>query len=251
MSFKRFIRSSDYPTQSLANILYTFQPFIKLKEDLEVAISGGKIVNSVPNISPGLGNNTFAYSHNAGITWFTVTLPAGAYQTQALNEVVGDALVANGHTITAINFIASVYLNRLQMDLDPNFRVDFTVSTLYTTLGFLSQIYNGGAGGALFTAPNIALFTDPTDNYFITTDIIDEGIFITNSFGGGVLKVVPGGVPGYPISLKESNGQYDYFPVNKRSIANLRIIIYDNFGRVADFRGEAYSIELHFRPIQN
>jgi len=255
--FKIFIRSSDLSDQMASNVQFQMNRARMLDGQWEVALVGGQMVNSVANVSAAMGNNTLRYSTDDGVSYTTITLPDGSYQTSAIEAEVhrvlaenGDTYDVNGITKYKIDFSVSLYQMRVEVYLHQDTRLDLTTGGLHQILGFGAVELDGGASGDTFTAPNVAKFTDPSLNYFITTDLIYDGIYINNQLNQGVLKIVSGGIPGYGISFKDPSGIYDYFPVNRNILSDFKITILDNLGRVADLRGEQTNFELHFRPMK-
>ena len=256
MSFDIYLNSLDYPGQSSGNLNVTFFPPITMQEPYEVALVGGNIVNSIPNVSPTLNNNTFRYSVDGGTTWHTVTLPTGTYQTGALQtelynamDANGDFTVTNGVKTYAISFVANLYLLRVQTVLAANAEVDFTTGLLYQLLGYqTASVLSGGADGATFTAENNALFTNASDVFYIQTNIVDGGINLGNNPMGGIVKTVESSGLGISIGLSDPSGDYPYFPVHNRILRGMTVTVYNNFGQVADFRGESASFGFRFRP---
>jgi hypothetical protein len=257
MSFNLYLSSVQFPSQDPANLEYIFNPPLVLDGNYSLALVGGKITNSVPNVSPALNNNTFRYSLDDGASWTTVTIPTGTYNTAFLNQHLQDVMFANGDYTTvppstdpvfAISFEASIALLRFRIVLKPNASIDLTIGNFYQLLGFATpQIFDGGVSGATFTAPNIALFTTRGEIYYIQTDVIDGGLSLGENRINGVLKAVESGGIGLPISLRDPSGDYAYFPVNLKRLNRLRVQVYDNFGALANFNGETTSFELRFK----
>jgi len=254
MSFSIYLTSSASSKSGVID--YFFDPPMSLDKPYEVALTGGKLTNSVPNVSPALNNNTFRYSVDGGVNYETVTLPTGTYQTTALNSELhaamlanDDDIVVNGEPTYPIRFTANIYLLRFQVELGANCRLDLTAGELYKLLGFTTaSILDGGAGGATFTADSIALFTTPGEAFYVQLDIINGGMITGTSSLSGVLKAVEGTGLGVVVSLRDASGDYNYYPVNTNVLRNLKITVFDNLLRVADFNGESVNIELKFRP---
>jgi len=196
MAFQLFFRSSDYPTQSPSNFQADVSPAINFTEPFECAVVGGQMVNSAVNLSAAFGNNTLSYSPDNGATWKTVTFPKGAYSTgniQSQMELTlkanGDYTVVSGTDVFPIVFSASIYLNRVQVTLDAGYKIDFTVSSLCTLLGFASSVLTGAG---VFTASSVARSTDTGNFYFLLCDIVDGGINAGPNVGKGLAKLVEG-----------------------------------------------------------
>lgn len=257
MSFNLYLSSLNFPGQDPASLEYTFNPPIQLDGPYEMACVGGKIINSIPNVSSSLNNNTLRYSVDGGGTWHTVTLPEGSYQTTAIETEVrkamdtnGDFTVVGGENVYGIDFKASNYLLRFQVILKANVQLDLSIGELYKLLGFSSpSILDGGVSGDTFTAPNIALFTTGGENYYIQTDIVRYGMAVGSDSTNiaGVIRGVESTALGYPVNLRDPSGQYPYFPVNTNVLRTIRIRCFDGLGRQANFRGEAAQYELRFR----
>ena len=258
MSFRVYVRSIDYPTQSPTNLVATFNPEITFTSNkpYEVALVGGKITNALPNLSVALGNNTIRYSMNGGTTWKTIVFPDGCYDTTALTTEIQSAFDTNGDYTTVsgvrvypIEISAALYLDRAQVTLLANVNLDLSIGGFSLLLGFPATILTGGTTGGIYTAPNAATFTNISSNFLIYTDIISDGVRMGNILTSGILKIFDGGSPGYPISLYDNYMNFQFFPVMPTRMTSLRMRVLDNNGNVADLRGEQTAFELLFRPI--
>lgn len=253
-SFKLFIRSKDYPTQDASNLLVTLDKPISLGEgQWEMGLVGGSMTNSVANISPVIGNNIIRYSPDNGTTWKLVTFPTGSYETTAIETEFRYVMDSNGDVVAdvyPIDFSASLYLNRVQVTLKAGYQLDMGYSLIYQLLGFNNGILSAGASDTTFTAPNSAQFTNASLNYFVLTDLISEGVYISANLRYGVLKAVDSDLPNYPISFKDNSGVYDFYTVNVPSITVFRLQVLDALGRISDLRGEPVNYELKFRRVK-
>ena len=220
-------------------------------------------MNSQSNLSATLTNNTIKYSPNSGTTWYTVIFPDGSYTVADINTVLQNAFlslneyaIVNGTVTYPINFLASIYLDRVQIQLNPGYQIDLTIGLFYQLIGFNYGIYSNPSGASFpltVTAPSIALFANASVQFAVYTDIINGGVNTNNNnLINGILKVVDGGALGFSVSLKEPNGQYDYYPCSVTGqLRQITLSIYNNYGQISDFRGEPSSFELTFRPIRD
>ena len=259
MSFPLFITSVAYPNQNPANLTVPIVPFVDLADgEWEVALVGGQITNSVPNISAALNNNTFRYSVDNGTTFYTVTLPDGIYNVTGIQNQLQSALitngtftVANGTNFYPINFGVNIYLLRATVQLNANAILDLSSGGFAQLCGFLQQPYVGGVNGATFTAPGNANFTNPSAYYMFYLDLIGGGGIWNQQIPTGIIRIVNGGDLGAAQSLVDPSGQYDYFPITQNKIRSLNIIVYDALGNIADFNGEETSFLFRIRAAQS
>jgi len=258
--FHLHINSVRYPNQNPADIQFIFNPPKILEKKYEVACVGGKVVNSVPNISAKLGNNSLRYSVDGGNTFKVVTFPDGSYTTSGLEAELrsamkgnGDYSVVNGEEIYKIDLKVSLYLLRIQIELDADTQLDLGHSDLYQVLGFSTgAILDGGVSGDTFTAEGTSLFTNRGSLFYIQTDIIDQGMIVGDGGNNlsGILKVKESSGLGFAVNLESPSGEDVYYPVNTQNLTRMRVRVLDAFGVLADFRGETTSFQFRFRPIE-
>jgi hypothetical protein len=253
-AFPLTIRSSNYPTQNPANLEIYLNPGYQFQTDYEVAIVGGSLIDSVPNVSSALGNNTFKYSSDNGATWKDVTIPAGKFDNQFLNDFMMSVLEANNDAPTqdddpyGIEFTVSEALGRSKLIIQPNFKLDLSTSLLYDLLGWDATIYGDG----VHYAPHPAKISDTSEIYFIQTNLIAEGEqipFGTRNLENVILSTFPEQMNA-AWNLIKPNDQIVYYPVSSRFINNFYIRVLDYRGEIADFRGEKSVFRFLFRPIQ-
>lgn len=257
--FHLHINSVRYPNQNSADLEFVFNPPRQLGKRYEVACVGGKVVNSVPNISAKLGNNTLRYSVDGGNTFKVVTLPDGSYTTTGLETELrsvmkenGDYTVVNGEEIYKIDLKVSLHLLRVQIELDADTQLDLGHSNLYQVLGFSTgTILDGGASGDTFTAEGTSLFTDRGSLFYIQTDIIDNGMIVGDGGNNlsGILKVKESSGLGFAVNLESPSGEDVYYPLNTKTLTRMKVRVLDAYGVLADFRGETTSFQFRFRPI--
>lgn len=249
---KYYILSSYLADQNSANLNYTFRPPLELKGKWEVAVCDGHFISSNPNISAGLQNNTFRYSPDNGLNYFTVTLPDGTYTTADINTELHATMKANGHEISAdvygINLTINLYLLRVSVVIDTGYILDLSISDLCFVLGFNQASYTAGTT----VAQSNAKIGDPLRYYLIYTDIIEGGAQVSNTITNGIIKAVQNnnGV-GVGVSLKEVDyNLLDFYPVKSSVLSTVNIRFLDINGRILDFRGESTSVVLLFRPVK-
>jgi len=258
MAFQINVRSIDYPSQNPAQITYQTPFDIILDKQYSVSVANGNFVNSVPNLSAKIGNNIFKYYSPVSSSWKTITLPDGTYTCAYLDSQLQIAFTQNNDfTSTAgtvsypIVFTANLYLDRVQMTINPNYQVDFTDSLLYQLLGFDSQIYdNSTANAILYTAPNIATFINRSSNFYIQLSLVSDGITINNQNSGssGIIFMINGSTPSYGVSLQTSYFDRFYYKINTKRISSFTITFLDYYLNIADFQGEQINVLLDFRP---
>src|SRR5678815_1869735 len=120
-----------------------FSPMLHLNPNkrYELALVNLETYNSIPNLDQT--NNRFVYSNNTGTTWFTIVLPEGCYEIPQINAAIQRQLERNGHwdnTVNPQSHYITVGANsstlRAYVDItNPNYRVNFTQSTIRSMLG--------------------------------------------------------------------------------------------------------------------
>jgi len=249
------VRSANTPTQNPANLNVNLNPGYNFTSDFEVAIVGGSLIDSVPNVSAALGNNTFKYSSDNGATWKDVLIPGGKFDNKFLNDFLMTVMEGNGDAPPleedpfGIEFTVSEALGRSKLIIQPNFKLDLTGSLLYDLLGWEAQIYGVG----VHYAPNPAKISDTSEMYFIQTNLITDGEqipFGMKNLENIIFSTIPEGI-NEAWNIVRPNEQIIFYPVSGRFINDFYIRVLDYRGEVADFRGEKTSFRLLFRPIQN
>ncbi len=222
-------------------------------EDYHIALVSYNIPYTWYNISAAQGNNQFRYSPDAGVNWYTLTIPDGNYGVDDLNLELQDLIVANGHAADKIVFSGDYNSMRVDLEiLDVAWRVDFqdgNSNNFRNILGFNSAEYSG-AVNTVFRAENRANITNNIDSVSINCSIVDSGAILLNNrqssslyhitdYGAGAGSYLTARVPA-PV----------YLPINlSGNIHNIRISIRNQSDNIIDLNGEHITISLHIKKM--
>jgi hypothetical protein len=222
-------------------------------EDYHIALVSYNIPYTWYNISAAQGNNQFRYSPDAGINYYTLTIPDGNYGIDDLNLEVQDLIVANGHAVDKIVFSGDYNSMRVDLEiLEVAWRVDFqdaNSNNFRNILGFNSAEYSG-AVNTVFRAQNRANITNNIDSVSINCSIVDSASILLNNrqssslyhitdYGAGAGSYLTARVPA-PI----------YLPINlSGNIHNIRISIRNQSDEIIDLNGEHITISLHIKKM--
>ena len=126
------------------------------------------VYNSIRNITEN--NNDFRFSTDGGTNYQTVQIPPGSYEIASLNDYIS-TFVGEGN----IEFKPNISLNRVELLLKNNRRVDFSINgSFQAILGFNQQIYTQTT-----LAQNRANIQNDINVLNIQCDIISGGYFNT------------------------------------------------------------------------
>jgi hypothetical protein len=221
--------------------------------DYHIALVSYNIPYTWYNISVAQGNNQFRYSPNAGVNWYTVTVPDGNYGIDDLNTELQELISANGHAVDKIVFSGDYNSMRVDLEiLEVAWRVDFqdaNSNNFRNILGFNSALYSG-AVNTIFRAENRANITNNIDSISINCSIVDTGSILLNNrqssslyhitdYGAGAGSYLTARVP-YPV----------YLPINLNgNIHSIRISIRNQSDDLVDLNAENITISLHLKKM--
>jgi hypothetical protein len=221
--------------------------------DYHIALVSYNIPYTWYNISAAQGNNQFRYSPDAGVNYYTLTIPDGNYGVDDLNTELQTLIVANGQAVDKI--VISGDYNSMRVDLeilDIAWRVDFqdaNSNNFRNILGFNSAEYSG-AVNTIFRAENRANISNDIDSVSINCSIVDTGSILLNNrqssslyhitdYGAGSGSYLTARVP-YPI----------YLPINLNgNIHSIHITIRNQSDQIIDLNGEHLVISLHLKKM--
>jgi hypothetical protein len=221
--------------------------------DYHLALVSYNIPYTWYNISAAQGNNQFRYSPDAGVNYYTLTIPDGNYGVDDLNLELQDLIVANGQTADKI--VISGDYNSMRVDLEIlelAWRVDFqdgNSNNFRNILGFNSAEYSGVVN-TIFRAENRANISNNIDSVSINCSIVDTGSILLNNrqssslyhitdYGAGAGSYLTARVP-YPI----------YLPINLNgNIHSIHITIRNQSDQIIDLNGEHLVISLHLKKM--
>lgn len=198
---------------------------------------------------PGYGNNIFRYSANSGGSFTDATIPNGNYNLEQLQTAVQLLLHDAGHFTTVdgidtypVNFTPNFSTQRLYIELDATYQIDFTSGNLNALLGFSASILTASAYGST----NVDI-TNSINQILIRCSLINGGSYL-NSNGSDILYTfTPNVPPGSSITISPFNRIY--LPIGKTDSFNkIRITITDQMGRRVNFNGENTTTFIHVRP---
>ena len=124
--------------------------------------------------------NKFRYSPDNGTTWKNITIPKGIWGFTQINKKMHEQMKNNNHYDSTndkyyINFEINTSENRIILNLENNYQVDFNVeNSMYNVFGFKKQIYTRTT-----QAPNNANISS-TLSMFIVIDLIEPNILYSN-----------------------------------------------------------------------
>jgi hypothetical protein len=253
MSYLLNISSDDRDSTSdpTNNFTISFSPPMVIPQNWEIALQQLNVWYSWFNISPQYNNQTFRYSTNSGGTFKTITITAGLYTLQDINNYIQAQMLANGDYNNSTN-PPSFYVT-LSADYNTfkclititnaTYQVDLTQGNLYSLLGFTPIIVTTTQEGA-----NIVNITNGIDKIYAHCDIV------TGSYSGGSASdvIYAFQANSAPSSLMEFTPfKLIYLPI---SVANylykMRLYLTDQDGNNLDLNGESINYTLHLRPIK-
>lgn len=236
------------PGDTTDDFTINFSPPIQIQENWEIALDSMTLWYSYYNISPDYGNQIFRY-HN-GTTWKNITITAGLYTIDNINEFVHTAMKADGDTGTDVNgndlFYISLTPNyntfKLLISVSNSYQVDLTVGNLYQLFGFTQIIVSSSQEGA-----NNVNITNGVDRLLLHLDCI------TGSYKGGTTSDVlySFNIDGPPSSLIQIQPYNKiYLPLNRSGfLFQVRIYLTDQKNRRVNLNGEEVSLTLTLRKV--
>lgn len=255
MSFPFYITSEGSNNGSSSNFTIKLERPLNL-EDYEVSLVSARLWNSYHNFSSSLGNNQFRYYDSTN--WTTITIPNGQYNVSDLNAYISRILHDNGDFIVDSNgteqYAFQIYPNTstlrcvLEFGSDSSFnlyKVDFTISGIYKTLGFSGTQEYAAATSAYNEGDTVVDITNGITDFYIVCDVVDNAL--VNGLPSNVLHSFNMTVPaGFLINIEPNFNRW--VPVKSGQIREINVKITDQLFRVVDFNNEPISLALYFRP---
>ena len=184
-----FLFESDYKTAALNGSQFTvsFQESINIPREAQeifVRVSGAEIWNSFPNIEIGI-NNLFVFSFED--EEYTLELPSGAYNVEAINAIFGPQLVALSLS-GIVELSEAVAQSRVVMTFDrPGVTYLAEPSTISGVIGFTQNVTSSAS--LSFFANEIAAF-NVVNTLLLHTSLPTNGI-ISNGLSTTVIAKIP------------------------------------------------------------
>jgi len=209
-----------------------------------VALTSFKYVYDIDNINPTFNNHTFEYSHNAGVDWNTVTIPAGTYSVSSINDHFKNTMKANGHYTPGVGgaddeFFLFLGVNNATFQViqeinDAAYRFRFTTGDFYKLIGATAGVISTTTLG-----PNNPDLNRGVTSYNLNTDIVTNTFF--NGSNGTVLhNFLPNDFPGSTIEEKIVNLQF--LTVDRSEIRSIRIWFTDQLNRPISFNDNGVTV---------
>jgi hypothetical protein len=201
----------------------------------EIALINLETYYSFPNITEK--NNKLKY-YNGG-TWKTITIPTGAYEIEAIDKLIKLNLKRNGDKETGIKLLANVNTLQSILDLEPGYKVDFTLAnSLNTVLGFENKIYEG-----IHESERVV------DILQVNAILVHLNIIKDSYLNGNTTPVIysffPDTEPGRKII--ENPVKPVYLPIGLNVLSTLHFRITDQDDNLLDLRGERITMRFHIR----
>lgn len=225
------------------------QPIILQKDKYQysLALHSASLWYSWANVAAP--NNVLTYSPDNGATWKAVTIPAGNYGLDDINNYLHSVMkINNDFTVVSsvdtfdITIGANYNTLRTKVTVSNNYRLDMT-NGIRLLFGFESQIIT-----ATKESENLADISGGIDSLLIQCDII-QGSYLNNRSGQSLAAFLPSTPPGGSISVQPRS--LIFCDVYVDIIRSIRITVTDQTGRLIDFRGEGstYLLELKVEKL--
>ena len=205
----------------------------------EIALCRLETYYSFPNIDAT--NNTIKVSRDKGLTWFTIKIPIGCYEIEAINNALQRFITENGGKVDMVNL--SPNPNTLKCILDiktEDYQVDFRGdNSLRSVLGFNSQTYKHGR----HESENLV-------NIMNVNSILVHCDIITASRVNGVEAPIiynffPNVAPGEKIVSRPLH--LIHLPLTLNIISHMTCWLTDQNGKELDLRGEELTLTFHLK----
>jgi hypothetical protein len=205
--------------------------------------------NSILNVSPAIGNNTFGWISPSDVTT-TIPIPSGNYDIGALNGLIQNSMKLAGATFTNSDGSTGYYINiganlntlEVVVSVSNSYSLDLSVGTLWQWLGFASSLVIS----ATTTAPNVC------DILPVTTLLLNAS-FVNSSYRNGVISkmfaVVPLTLNGIVTAGGLISVQYTYpiaIPLAYNMLEHETFSVTDQNGNPIDLQNQQISFSLIF-----
>lgn len=248
MTYLLTVSSSDRESnQTTSDFSISFNPPLRIAGNWSMALEQASIWYSWYNISSDYGNQTFRYYN--GTVWKNITITAGLYTIEDLNNLIQTSMLANGdYTVVSgvnvfdISLVPNFNTFKLRIVLSGGYQVDLTVGNIYQLFGFTQIIVTTTQEGL-----NNVNITNNIDRVLIHCDVI------TGSYQGGrssdvMYSFSADGEPSSLLQIKPN--RLLYLPINQSGyLYRMRIRITDQLDRVINLNGEEVSLSLYLKGI--
>ena len=242
------------------NLTLSFSEPFKLDRDKRymVAVTSASILNSWYNISAAIGNNTFRYYN--GLAWKVVTLGDGQYNTNEVNEALHVTMRSNGdYTENAnpdssddsynINITPDYSRSRVYLDISGGYALDFSISTIYTFLGFTVADNNLTTSQWASNVSKTSLFL----RLNLTCSLCSSTAFSNSRTTNSIVSIAPNAAPGKRLTIPEPGREPIYYLIKRGldSISEITMKVVDENGDLIELNGErtAYTLHLKAAPL--
>lgn len=195
---------------------------------------------SFVNLSGTLGNDKLYYTDDAANAQkYAITLPAGLYSIDAINQAMSVGFVANGHPETVFQFNGDTATGRVYLVKEASttaFQFNFGVNSPAAELGFAanSRYPSGATTTAAFTtlSPQQAAL-DKITSVILHCSLAAGASYIGGSVGAGLASFTPGDAsPGQLINYKPYFQQWVDIPrLAGSSVSRMTFFLTDQSGQ--------------------
>ncbi len=176
---------------------------------------------------------------------YTITIPAGNYSVEEIQQKISQTLTANGHVVADLTLTPNYNTNRVEIFIGASItNVDFSPAggEIYLLFG-LSATQTTLTSGS-YIADNIADINRGVNMLQLHMDCVNS------YFGGSRSDILwsygPEVPPGSAIVVEPK--QRLYVPVQpNQQLGVVRVFTTDQQGRSVNFGGELFSVVVHFR----
>lgn len=193
--------------------------------------------NSIPNLNET--NNRLSYSNDGGGTFEEMILPVGSYEISGILDLLAIQFQASK---TEIEITVNTSTMKSTIHLGTNCMVDFGAEfSIGPMLGFVTDSYFGPNSHHV---SNKVINIQSINNLRIDCDLI-SGSYHNGMSTHTIHEFDPSVDPGYKIA--EQPKHLIYLPVNRHRISSINISIFDQAGKLVDFRGETITCRIHIK----
>ena len=228
-----------------------FFPAIELDRNCTYALGlySFNVYNSIPNVQSGKNDKFyFLTSDNHSMS---ITIPEGAYEIDALERCIHDAVLEKLEALPPDKFVGDKYHFSLKANVSTQdvkilawFAIDFKKKN---SIGSLIGFENVSIKPEIEATSNSLVKISAVDVVNIECNII-EGSYINGEPSHTLYSFNPNDVPpGYKISLRPPNVLY--LPVNTDYISNITLRLVDHEFNNVNFRGEHIVVQLNLRKL--
>lgn len=250
MSYLLNLTSDDrQPNDTTDNFTISFSPPVPIPGNWEVALESLSMWYSYYNISSDYNNQSFKYYN--GSTWKTITITAGLYTIDDINNFVHAAMKANGDTGVDANNNDVFYISltpdyntfKLLITISNSYQLDLTLGNLYQLLGFTSMIVTSTQEGV-----NNVNITNSINRILLHVDCT-FGSYKGTSASDVIYSFNADGAPSSLLQIRPYRPIF--LPMNKSGfLFQVKIYITDQQNRRINLNGEEVSLSLILRKAK-